>query len=202
MRGALCQKERARCVFTLNALSSSDSHTHSVCCCVLVGTLQPKQQHFKWVWLIGGAERELTGKLAVQGIRGTLAHTHAFIPLFTLDQPLTALFLSGRLKSAFQRCHLFIVRPLPFPLLLAHFSPLLISLIEYRSFKQSIFQLLSISYLICVSVLMINHSLIHLANYNCQQRQKSSNEMCVHANSSTHLCTIHACTVGILTKSV
>lgn len=75
------------------------SHTHSVCPCVLAGTLQPKQ-HFKWVWLIGGggAERGLTGKLAVQGIRGTLAlaHTHAFIPLFTLDQPLAALFLSGQ----------------------------------------------------------------------------------------------------------
>lgn len=113
----------------------------------------------------------LTGKLAVQGIQGTLAfaHTHAFIPLFTLDRPLTALFLSGRLNSTFHRCHLFIVSN---SLLCLHTFSLLISLIEYCFFEQSIFQLLSLPYLICASVLIINYSLIHLANYVRQQQPK------------------------------
>lgn len=82
------EAESACCGFVLNALSSGESHTHSVCRYVVVGTLQPKQQPFKPGWLVGGL-RGLTGKLAAQGIQGTLtpalAHSHAFIPLFTLD---------------------------------------------------------------------------------------------------------------------
>lgn len=81
----------------------------------------------------GGAERGLTGKLAVQGIRGTLAlaHTHAFIPLFTLDQPLAALFLSG--QAPFHLSQMSSLHCLHFSVH-AFFFFLLISLIEQRWF--------------------------------------------------------------------
>lgn len=96
--GALCQKERVRESFVLNVLSSAESHTHSVCQCVVVGSLQPTQQPFKQHQLVGGL-RGLTGKLAAQGIQGTLTpaltHSHAFIPLFTLDHWLHSLSLAS-----------------------------------------------------------------------------------------------------------
>lgn len=84
----MAEGERQRGLGVLNVLSSGRTHTHSVSLYVIVGTLQPKQQPFKQDWLVGGL-RELTGKLAAQGIQGTLtpalAHSQAFIPLFTLD---------------------------------------------------------------------------------------------------------------------
>lgn len=143
--GALCQKERVRESFVLNVLSSGESHTHSVCQCVVVGSLQPMQQPFKHHCLLV-VLRRLTGKLAAQGIQGTLTpaltHSHAFIPLFTLDHWPTALPLIGQLKSAFLRCHLFIVC-----FLFSFFSPPYIfytlsecaNWAEHHSFKQSIF---------------------------------------------------------------
>lgn len=82
------EAERVWCVPVLNVLSSGESHTHSVCRRAVGGTLQPKPKPFQ-TRLAGRGLRGLAGKLAAQGIQGTLnpvlAHSHAFIPLFTLD---------------------------------------------------------------------------------------------------------------------
>lgn len=82
--GALCQEERVRESFVLNVLSSGESHTHSVC--HVVGSLQPTPQPFQHHWLFVGLRR-LTGKLAAQGIQGTLTPaltlSFPFLPLTT-----------------------------------------------------------------------------------------------------------------------
>lgn len=177
----------------LNTLSSSKSHTHSVCRCVLVGTLQPKQQHFKWVWLIGGG-----------GLREGLLVNWQSREYGALSLSPTPMLSFPSLPLTNHSLHSFSVAGLilPFIDVISSLSPIpssactrfsfLIFLMEYRSFKQSILQLLSLPYLTCLSVLVINHSLIHLANYFCQQQPKKAVMTCLLSQIMQTL--IHTCT--------